>query len=222
MRVNKSFIVKRSEETKRAMLAASKQLSAYIHHVLVDNKQHLWIAQREGRAKDGLDKTNAALISMLLLNKPKDMAIAQYLETLNIVPVSISYEYDPCDADKAKELAQRELSGEYVKEEGEDFKSITQGMAGYKGKIHLTFGEPLRGDYADSKAIASAIDDQIIQHYKLYDSNLSAYSQLTDKEQPLIDTMKARIHALNAEQQRWLLTMYANPVIAKKALSESW
>jgi len=221
MRINKSFIVKRSEKTKRAMLAASKQLSAYIHHVLVDNQQHLWIAQREGRAKDGLDKTNAALISMLLLNKPKEMPIAEYLDTLNIVPVSISYEYDPCDTDKAKELAQREVSGDYVKEEGEDFKSITQGMAGYKGKVHLAFGTPIRGDFADSKAIAKAIDEQIIGQYKLYESNLSAHEKLANKSQTLVPHLQDRMQALTPEQKKWLLTMYANPVAAKKALSES-
>ena len=85
MRLNKSFIVKRSETTKRGMLKASKDLSAYIHHAITDNQQSIWIAQREGRAKDGLDKTNPALISMLLLNKDKTTAISDYLEQINIM-----------------------------------------------------------------------------------------------------------------------------------------
>ncbi|WP_206484150.1 1-acyl-sn-glycerol-3-phosphate acyltransferase [Thalassotalea sp. G2M2-11] len=223
MRINKSFIVKRSEKTKRAMLNASKQLSAYIYHSLTEKNQHIWIAQKEGRAKDGIDKTNAALISMLLLNKAKDTAISDYLNQLNIIPVAISYEYDPCDHDKAKELAEKEATGRYEKQEHEDLKSITQGMLGYKGKVHLSFCPAITGDFADSKAIASAIDKQIINHYQLYESNLSAYQQLSknsDQQQSSLEQITTRMSQLNKEQQHWLLTMYANPVIAKKTLEQ--
>jgi len=220
MRINKSFIVKRSEKTKRAMLTASKQLSAYIHHSIQDKKQHIWIAQREGRAKDGLDKTNAALISMLLLNKEKKSAIGDYLQQLNIIPVAISYEFDPCDSDKAKELAETQATGSYQKHEGEDLKSITQGMLGQKGKVHLTFCPPIQGEFADSKEVAQAIDQQIISNYKIHPSNLSAYHQVNniEPESTSLDTLNERMQHLTQEQQQWLLTMYANPVMAKKAL----
>lgn len=222
MRLNKSFIVKRSEKTKRAMLNASKQLSSYIHHALTENSQHIWIAQKEGRAKDGIDKTNAALISMLLLNKPKTTPIKEYLETLNIIPISISYEYDPCDKDKAIELAEIDATGSYQKAEDEDFRSITQGLIGEKGQIHIEFGAPIQGDYEDSKAIAKAIDEQIISHYKLYDSNLAAYDILQGNDISLeqAQIMNARMQGLSDEQKQWLLTMYANPVKAKKELPE--
>lgn len=221
MRLNKSFVVKRGEKSKRAMLQASKQLSAYIHHTITESQQNIWIAQREGRAKDGVDRTNAALISMLLLNKDKETSIEDYLKQLNIVPVAISYEYDPCDQDKAKELAAKAATGVYQKAEGEDLRSITQGIVGQKGKIHLEFGQPVRGNFDSSKAIAHAIDQQIIQLYKLFDSNISAYQHLTNEGQVNANaTIDKRLTALSSEQQHWLLTMYANPVFAKKALEQ--
>jgi 1-acyl-sn-glycerol-3-phosphate acyltransferase len=222
MRINKSFIVKRNEKTKRAMLTASKQLSSYIHHSLTEKKQNIWIAQKEGRAKDGIDKTNAALISMLLLNKNKETTIADYLSELNIVPVVISYEVDPCDHDKAKELAERQATGSYQKHENEDLKSITQGILGQKGKVNVTFCPPIQGEFEDSKAIARAIDNQIINNYKLYPTNTTAYQQLNDTANTITpnDTLYDRLNNLTQEQKHWLLTMYANPVFSKKALEE--
>ncbi|MGB1263815.1 MAG: 1-acyl-sn-glycerol-3-phosphate acyltransferase [Cognaticolwellia sp.] len=220
MRINKSFIVKRNEENKRAMLKASKQLSSYIYDTVANRQQNIWIAQREGRAKDGIDKTNAALISMLLLNKNKQTPIADYLEQLNIVPVSISYEFDPCDSDKAIELAAKEATGCYTKQDGEDLKSITQGLVGQKGRVHIEFCPPIKGDYADSKAIATAIDKEIISNYKLYDSNLVAHATLNQQQadSSVLAQLNSRMASLNAEQQHCLLTMYANPVAAKQAL----
>ncbi|GHG02589.1 1-acyl-sn-glycerol-3-phosphate acyltransferase [Thalassotalea marina] len=220
MRLNKSFIVKRSEKNKRAMLMASKQLSAYIHHSLVEKQHNIWIAQKEGRAKDGVDKTNAALISMLLLNKPKETPISQYLSTLNIVPVAISYEFDPCDQDKARELAQKAVSGHYQKEEHEDLKSITLGLMGQKGRVNLTFCPPLTGEFNDSKEIAESIDQQIIANYKLYPSNNNAYEYLQAGDNKLIQIFSERTQTLTDEQRHWLLTMYANPVISKKQLQQ--
>jgi len=219
MRLNKSFIVKRSEKTKRAMLTASKQLSSYIHHTLSDNQQNIWIAQREGRAKDGIDKTNSALISMLLLNKGKQTPIAEYLEQLNIIPVAISYEFDPCDRDKAKELAEKEATGEYKKSENEDFESITRGLVGKKGHVHIEFCDPILGNFEDSKAIAKAIDTKIIENYKLYESNQKAYELLNNNDVPASENpLNNRLQQLTSEQKQWLLTMYANPVFAKEAL----
>jgi len=222
MRLNKSFIVKRSEKSKRAILTASKQLSNYIHHTLTDNNQNIWIAQREGRAKDGIDKTNTALISMLLLNKAKDKSIGAYLNELNIIPVAISYEYDPCDKDKAIELAAKEAHGEYKKTANEDFTSITRGLVGKKGHVHIEFCDPIIGDFEDSKAIAKAIDDKIIANYKLYESNQNAYELLSTNNTPSESSpLNERLNELTNEQKQWLLTMYANPVFAKKALNTS-
>ena len=220
MRINKSFIVKRSEESKRAMLNASKQLSAYIHHTVHEREQNIWIAQREGRAKDGIDKTNSALISMLFLNKGKQKSISEYLTEINIIPVSISYEFDPCDSDKAIELAEREATGSYKKKENEDLNSITQGLIGKKGQVHVEFCHAIKGDFSDSKAVANAIDKEIIGNYKLYDSNLTAYAELNkdDTKQNVMEQLNSRMSELTQEQKHWLLTMYANPVRAKQQL----
>lgn len=215
MRINKSFIVKRSEKTKRGMLTASKQLSAYILYSLTEKKQNIWIAQKEGRAKDGIDKTNAALISMLLLNKPKEQSIAEYLEQLNIIPVSISYEFDPCDQHKAKELAKMETQGRYEKQEHEDLHSITQGIIGHKGCVHLSFGQAIKGEYADSKAIAAAIDQQIIANYHLFPSNQNAYDYLQSGDIRTLDNLASRFEKLSSQEKSLLIQMYANPVIAK-------
>lgn len=220
MRINRSFIVKRSEKTKRAMLLASKQLSGYIHHTLNDNHTHVWIAQKEGRAKDGKDKTNSALISMLLLNKAKDQSIAEYLQELNIVPVTICYELDPCDRDKARELAAIETHGRYEKDEHEDIRSITKGIVGNKGHVHIHFGQPILGEFDDSKAIAAAVDKQIIGNYKLYDTNLTAHAKLNGNGE-VLPALAERLQGLSENEQHWLLSMYANPVNAKTALEQS-
>lgn len=222
MRLNKSFIVKRNETTKRGMLKASKELSAYIHHAITQNQQNIWIAQREGRAKDGLDKTNPALISMLLLNKDKQTTINDYLKQINIIPVAISYEFDPCDQQKAIELATKESTGEYNKTDNEDLNSITKGLLGQKGKIHLEFCPALQGDFENSKAIAKAIDEQIISHYQLFDSNLAAFAHLNNKfaDSVVLKKLKDRMKNLDELQQHWLLTMYANPVLAKLSLNQ--
>ena len=221
MRLNKSFIVKRSEKTKRAMLNASKNLSAYIHYSLTQNQQNIWLAQREGRAKDGIDKTNPALISMLLLNKEKSDSIGEYLQQLNIIPVAISYEFDPCDTQKAIELATKETTGNYEKSDNEDFESITQGLMGHKGHVHLEFCQPLTGDFENSQTVAEAIDQQIITHYKLFDSNLAAFAHLNDKyaDDSILTNLQERMKNLNELQQQWLLKMYANPVLAKLSLN---
>jgi len=218
MRLNKSFIVKRSAKTKREMLTNSKNLSSYIHHTITESHKNIWIAQREGRAKDGLDKTNAALISMLLLNKAKTQSIEQYISQLNIVPVSISYEFDPCDTHKAIELATIEATGDYQKQADEDLNSIAKGLLGDKGRVHIEFGQPLSGEFSDSKAIAAEIDRQIIKNYRLYDSNIVADAKLKDPshQHTVLDALSERMHDLTDSQQRWLLTMYANPVLAKE------
>ena len=133
MRLNKSFIVKRSLHG-REKLKASRQLSAYIHHC-IDNGENVWIAQREGRAKDGIDKTDTAIIKMLHMadrEADKSISLAESINSLHIVPVAISYEFDPCDAAKAQELLAIETTGKFEKDEDSDVRSILNGMIGKK------------------------------------------------------------------------------------------
>ncbi len=178
MRLNKSFVVKRSVKTVRQKLMASKQLSKYMYLSLTEENANMWIAQREGRAKDGNDFTNSAVISMLLLNKPKSQAVVDYIGELCIVPVSISYEYDPCDVAKALELHQRKVDGRYEKQHNEDILSISEGIQGEKGRVRIHFDKPLSPTdelpLDNAKSVASAIERSIIEHYGLMPTNIAA------------------------------------------------
>lgn len=232
MRLNKSFIVNRSAKAPREKLKAAKHLSAYIYHSIANENSSIWIAQREGRAKDGCDKTNSAVIGMLALNRPKTEDFAVYAKRLNIVPVSISYELDPCDGAKARELYHQRTSGSYQKEKHEDVKSIALGISGQKGHVHVAFGKVLHEDYADADEVVAEIDRQILGHYVLHSSNCFAYQMLygeipavnySDKNIPFIPAalpeqhkyFEARIQAIPAEQRELVLAMYANPVLSK-------
>lgn len=232
MRLNKSFIVNRSAKAPREKLKAAKHLSAYIHHSIVNENCSIWIAQREGRAKDGCDKTNSAVVGMLALNRPKTEDFSVYAKQLNIVPVSISYELDPCDGAKARELYQQRTSGSYQKEEHEDVKSIALGIAGQKGHVHIAFGKALHGHYADADEVVAEIDRQILSQYVLHASNCFAYQMLhgevprvnySEKNIPFVPEILAeqrknfelRISALPEEQRELVLAMYANPVLSK-------
>ena len=178
MRLNKSFIVNRSAKSPREKLKAAKLLSQYIHHSVAADNENVWIAQREGRAKNGYDLTNQAVLSMLALSKPKTQGLSEFIRELNIVPVAISYEFDPCDLAKAIEVSEKEEHGEYEKQEHEDVRSIAAGIDGFKGDIHVHFSEPLTGDYDSVEEITAEIDRKIHHGYVLHLSNVLAYWQL--------------------------------------------
>lgn len=236
MRLNKSFIVKRSAKGPRAMLAAYKQLSGYIRHSIEVDNNPIWIAQREGRAKDGLDRTEPAIIKMLTMAQDKAAeSFSDYVSRLHIVPVAISYELDPCDAAKAQELYVRATTGGYEKAEHEDLRSIGLGIAGTKGDVHVSFGEPLRAEFADADAVAAAIDRQVIDGYVLHPTNFFAYLQLygeapdlpcgadgsrfvPDQHRDIGQRFAERMAALPAEHQPYALAIYANPIVSKLAV----
>lgn len=225
MRLNKSFIVNRSATKAREKLKAAKQLSAYICHSLLNDRSNIWIAQREGRAKDGVDRTNSAVISMLLLAKPKGQSIGDYIQSLNIVPVSISYEWDPCDSLKARELHLQRNEGEYIKDTHEDAQSIAQGITGEKGRVHVAFGLPLDNQFESSEDVAHAIDQQIIQNYRLFDTNHLAYqAQGHPLSHPVTESNKqqwqARLDVIEKQYHPELISMYANPIHEKSKISE--
>lgn len=178
MRLNKSFVVKRSVKTIRQKLMASKQLSKYMFLSVTEDGSNIWIAQREGRAKDGNDFTNPAVLSMLLLNKPKTVATEEYVAQLRIVPVSISYEYDPCDIAKATELHIRSTEGKYEKQHNEDLSSIAEGIQGEKGRVAVHFHSVLSPTESlplnNAKAVSSALEHHIIRNYVLMPTNIAA------------------------------------------------
>jgi hypothetical protein len=223
MRVNKSFIVKRALQGPRQLLAASKLLSEYIGFSISEDKSPVWIAQREGRAKNGLDATEPAVIKMLLLGRDKTLEFGQSLANLRIVPVSISYELDPCDAMKAHELATLARDGSYSKAEHEDARSIAVGIAGSKGKVSICFGSVLGAEFNSVDQVVNEIDRQVISHYQLHPSNIWAWQRLNPgQELPRSLSVSkgsiskaqfnARVDALSADEQPFMLAMYANSV----------
>ena len=119
---------------------------------------------------------------MLTISKPKDMAFSDYINQLNIVPVTISYEYDPCDAMKAAELRKIELTGSYTKSEHEDMESIGKGIMGSKGHIYVHFGECLKGAYENADAVAVAVDKAMTKNYQIQPTNVLAYELLYGKD----------------------------------------
>jgi 1-acyl-sn-glycerol-3-phosphate acyltransferase len=228
MRLNKSFIVKRSAKGPRQMLAAYRELSDYILHSLVVENSSIWIAQREGRAKDGWDRTEPAIVKMLCMSKPKDTPLSDHVVALNIVPVAISYEWDPCDAAKARELHERATHGSYQKGEHEDVASIATSITSPKGAVHVSFGEPLGGALETAEAVAAEIDRQVLRMYRLQPSNLCAYKMLrgtlpdgcsSDADLAACEaSFRARLAAVPEAHREFLINMYANPILNRIAL----
>ena len=209
--------------TPRAFYNSLQHLSEYLNMLVTEHHQSVWIAQRNGRAKDGIDTTAPAMLKMLTLGGKGDPL--QILNNLHLVPVSISYEWDPCDAMKATE---RHMShnGKYQKAPDEDLKSVVTGIIGKKGHVHMEIGRPLSlRDLkpADDKEltvhVAKVLDRRIRDGYRLMPTNYAAYDMLYGRKhrghytQRTIDTLTQRADALpNPDARRMLLDMYANPV----------
>ena len=215
-----------------------QNLSAYINHTLKDKKQSVWIAQREGRAKDGFDKTNPGLLKMFGM-AAKDNLL-DHLISLNITPVSLAYELDPCDVFKVPELLKTTVGEAYVKAKGEDEMNMLFGMKGDKGNVHVQFGTPINdkikglSDIKNRnqllKAIGAIIDKEIYQNYHLWNSNYVAYDLLhstakyVDKydangKEKFQDYMSEKLKDFegNKAAQEIFLKMYANPTINAEA-----
>ena len=233
MRLNKSFIVKRSARGPREVFKAYRELSAYIRHSIQVDRSPVWIAQREGRAKDGVDRTEPAIIKMLAMSQEKKReSFAEFIRGLNIVPVSISYELDPCDARKAVELEERLRTGAYEKAEHEDVASIATGISGNKGLVHVAFGRPLTDAYDSPEQVAAALDAAIVRNYQLHATNVYAWRMLHEgSDPPMVDTLPAasideqafarRIASLPAPQQHHALAIYANAIVSKQTLADA-
>nr|WP_312154790.1 1-acyl-sn-glycerol-3-phosphate acyltransferase [Pseudomonas sp.] len=228
MRLNKSFIVHRSLSGRREKLAAYQLLSAYINHSIRNDGASIWIAQAEGRAKDGDDRTDSAILKMFHMSR-KDEPFGAVIQGLNLTPVSISYEYDPCDQAKARELYIRATTGTYKKAPGEDDNSIALGITGYKGRVHINFAPPVTEFFEDTKQLAQEIDRQILGGYRLFPVHYLAYAMWSeadpalqvpsaDKLFPAEELARAkqewqrRLDACPVEQQPYLVLQYATPV----------
>ena len=239
-RVNKSFIVKRGLSA-RSVLESSQRLSAYIAHTITDKKQSVWIAQREGRAKDSNDKTQESLLKMF--NMSGEGAFIENLIQLNICPLSISYEYDPCDFLKAKEFQLRRDQPEFKKQAQDDLINMETGVMGYKGKVIYEITGSINNDLREigekfnhrNEQIAQTallIDKRIHSNYSIFANNRIAYDLLQGEERfkheySLMEKLDfdhylskqiAKIDIENKDEnflRNKLLEMYANPLINK-------
>ncbi len=218
MRLNKGFIVQRGKKAGKVAFASMSLTSRYIRHSL-ETGNSVWIAQREGRAKDGVDLTEPALIKMLTLAFRGDIPdLNEVVSRLSIVPVAVSYEVDPCDEAKAAELLAIEQHGAYAKSPGEDLRTIIASVTGTKGRVHLSIGTPLVGSFDNADAVAVAVDLQIARGFQLFPTHLHAarLAQLNcagpvDLGRQLA-TFEARLAATQADLRRHIVRQYANPV----------
>lgn len=240
VRLSDAAIVERSLPPKE-FLASANAFSAFLMHSITKDEASFWIAQREGRAKNNEDTTQPAILKMMSL--AGDGTPIERLRRLNLVPVSVSYEFDPCDYLKAKELLVRAANGSYQKAQDEDLISMRQGLTGQKGRIHFTIGTPVNKYYDTGvcnnltanelfRTTAAYIDNQIHAHYRLYPNNFiaedllqnSGYNygegQYSDRERTDFEdylTQRIALAALPDEQEpllrRTLLSMYARPLI---------
>ncbi|MDR2389659.1 MAG: acyltransferase [Tannerellaceae bacterium] len=184
-RSNKMFKVMRGGNA-REVYRNSLHLSEYLRYTIMEKCESAWIAQRNGRTKDGYDATDQGIVKLFTMACPSDPI--QALKDLNIVPVSISYGWEPCDRRKAYELYTRKRTGVYVKEPDEDVKSIILGLMQYKGDVHICVGEPLAEDDLErlrgcslsmiTREVAALIDDRIRRNYRLGYNNFIAYDLL--------------------------------------------
>jgi hypothetical protein len=234
-KLNKNFIVKRNVPQKE-LYSSSLKLSAYIHHAIKERQSSVWLAQREGRTKDGLDLTQPGLLKMLTIGY--EGAYADCFESLRILPMCISYEFDPCDFLKVKELKRMRQNETYTKGKHEDLQSMMTGALGRKGRIHLQIAphfddeiETLRGEQNKNEKIrilAQIIDRKIHSNYKLWPGNYVAHDLLypdrripnkytaaeKEKFEKYISGQLDQIENADETDKDILLHMYANPVIS--------
>ena len=239
VRLNKSFIVKRNLGVRQT-LDAARQLSGYIHFAITQKHESVWIAQREGRAKDSDDSTQESLIKMLSIAGGGDLL--DNLKEINLVPVSISYEYDPCDYLKAYEFLLKRDNPEFKKSQEDDLHSMETGLLGFKGRVHFQISPCINEELDKLSAceeksellshILTIIDKAIHANYRLYPGNYVAYDMLqgekrfagnhyTDEEQAVFTdylySQLAKVPNVTKEEDKTflknaILTMYANPL----------
>ena len=227
----------------RELYLSSQLLSKYIREVITSGTSSVWIAQRQGRTKDGLDTTEQGLLKMFDMSGTKDFT--QNFKELNIIPISISYEYEPCDILKAREIL-ISRTRKYVKTETEDLESIIQGIMQPKGNVHIQFGKPLTDQEIEEaslcdkndryQSIRHAMDVRIIEGYKLWKTNYMAYDIVTEGSKYAseyspeeLKAFKGYIEALlgkvepeldRNELRDILLHIYSNPVLSKENLKD--
>lgn len=237
VKLNRAFVIKRNLPP-REIHEASLKVSHFIRKSIVDDKLSVWIAQREGRTKDGFDKTQVAVLKMLNMSNSK--GISEGFKELNIVPVAISYEIEPCGLAKIKELIKKEHYGQ-MKTSKDDLKSMSMGMFNPKGRMRFSFGKPIEMEMENgnpkskelqnkiAQEIAEKIDQQIYANYKLWPNNYIAYDMLNQehrfkskythaeerKFKIMVEQAMVNIDFPIIDIQERFLKLYATPVINK-------
>ena len=246
VRLNRSFVVNRSA-TAAELLESSKQLSRYIRFVIEEKKSPVWLAQREGRTKDSDDRTQKSVLKMLAMSGSDDMSLSEKLQSLHICPLTISYEYDPCDWLKAAEFQLKRDNPDYVKSEQADLDNMKTGIFGFKGHLHYQVSAPIDNEIAalDSSVprnqfldqVAQIIDRHIFEGYRIYPCNRIALDMLRgdnaeavyytpQQKQAFQDYLDGQLAKIDIPNPDWdflkerILTMYANPLINQKSVSE--
>ena len=234
-KLNRNFLVHRGL-SPRELLQSSKLMAEYVGQLLLRENRSVWIAQREGRTKDGNDATHSGVLKMLAMGSDESN-LMDYFKKIKIVPVSISYEYDPTDALKMPQLIAEANDEIYIKEKNEDFVTLLSGIIGQKKRIHIHVGDILdkeldkiTKDFDNTnkqvQALAQTIDDSILQSYKLWPTNYIAYDLLnksttyshfyTENEKSLFERrLEMKIDQNNPLMVESFLAMYANPVVNK-------
>jgi len=237
-KLNRNFIVKR-DLPPRELLMSSKLMSEYIRHLIMEEHRSVWIAQKEGRTKDGNDATHSGVLKMIAMASDEPN-VMDYLKKLRIVPVSIAYEYDPTDKLKMPQIMAQLQDVEYIKDKNEDFINLMSGVIGQKKRIHIHVGDVLDEELDQIKAetdnttkqiqaLTKVLDRQIVGNYKLWPTNYIAYdllhqthkfaSEYNDQEKQLfLRRLEMRVDKNNPVVVQKFLEMYANPVVNKNNL----
>tara|TARA_Y100000748_G_scaffold164081_1_gene137277 strand:- start:202 stop:1338 length:1137 start_codon:yes stop_codon:yes gene_type:complete len=227
MRLNKSFIVHRDIQGIKETLKKLTKLSKYIDHSLFNDNESVWIAQKEGRANDGNDFSDSAVLKMLYLHKRKDLSLNKWLKTINIIPVSISYEYDPLDIVKARGWDhQDDMTLEEINES--DLNELAKGLFGDKGRVHLHVSEPINFDGDDIEELSSKIEYEILTNYKIWptthiaakalskhDSTIDFYDEKQIESNQELKFLN-RFNGVSENVRKESLNMYVRPMINKK------
>jgi len=227
MRLNKSFVVHRNIQGVKETMRKLSKLSAYINHSLFNEGENIWIAQKEGRANDGNDFTDESVLKMLYLEQRKRVPLKKWVQSINLTPVAISYEYDPLDKVKAVGWDfQKNWSSEKINQN--DLEEMTTGIFGYKGKVHLHICSPITSEIENTEELANTIQDEIIQNYFIWPSSQAAAFLLDQSnfDSPLFDSsiensnsvklLKKRFKDLEEAKQKEFLKIYARPLINKE------
>ncbi len=220
MRLNKSFIIDRSDKSKKDIYQSLYLASEFIFNTITEKHESIWIAQKQGRSKDGNDFTDPSVLKMIHLNGRKRTPLHIYLNNLNVIPVSISYEKDPNDLTKARELFLTDLNKKYIKEPKEDLISISEGIRGHKGNVSLSIGSQLNFLNDSYDAAANLITDKINELYKIHPTNIAA-AIIQGKEIPANDFsendldaaiiyLNERMENISDEMQPYFLDQYSN------------